>query len=227
MISRKIFDYPDRRLQEQFLCRSRAMCDRYQGDPDQKGSTNYGDYKMVNESKLNALVDQDGLSPLACTLPPANTHDSRIYTPTLEAFAIPRMQKQPTIISADAVYDAHEIRRYNRNRRIRINIPVNRRNRKHPKRGRLIKFDPELYKKHNAIERSFGWIEAFRRIVPRYERYERSFLGLIHLACIVGSGEYWDDFHGSISCASLRLSSVRRSLISPDSTPNAVVSICR
>jgi len=89
------------------------------------------------------------------------------------------------IISADAAYDAREIRQYNPNRGIRSNIPVNRRNRKHPKRGRPITFDPEVYKKRTAVERFFSWIEAFKKIVPRYERYEHSFQGLVQLACTI------------------------------------------
>jgi transposase len=91
-------------------------------------------------------------------------------------------------ISADAAYDAREIRQYNRKRRIKSNIPANRRSWRHPKRGRPVGFDPELYKKRNAVERFFSWIEAFKKIVPRYERYEHSFLGLIYLACSVMIG---------------------------------------
>ncbi|MBA7486395.1 hypothetical protein ES707_21954 [subsurface metagenome] len=141
----------------------------------------------MNGSKLSALVDQNGL-PLACTLSPANTHDSQLYSPTIEAFEIPGAEERPAIISADAAYDAREIRQYNRNRGIKSNIPVNRRNRRHPKRGRPILFDPEVYKKRTAVERFFSWIEVFKKIVPRYERYEHSFLGLIHLACVVMIG---------------------------------------
>jgi len=95
------------------------------------------------------------------------------------------VQDRPAIISADAAYDAREIRQYSRNQGIKSNIPINRRSRKQPKRGRPFWFDPELYKKRNAVERFFSWIEAFKEIVPRYERYETSFLGLIHLACSV------------------------------------------
>jgi transposase len=95
------------------------------------------------------------------------------------------VQDRPIIISADAAYDARNIRQYNRKRRIKSNIPVNRRSWKQPKRGRPVWFDPELYKKRSAVERFFSRIEAFKKIVPRYERYEHSFLGLIHLACSV------------------------------------------
>jgi len=149
-----------------------------------RGSTGYDGYKKVNGNKLSALVDRNGL-PLACTVVPANTHDSRLYEPTLEGFEIPEVSVLPTIISADAAYDAREIRQYNRNRGIKSNIPVNQRSRKQPKRGRPFWFDPELYKKRSAVERFFSWIEAFKKIVPRYERYEHSFFGLIHLACSV------------------------------------------
>ena len=95
------------------------------------------------------------------------------------------MQECPAIISADAAYDAREIRKYNRRRGIKSNIPINQRSRKHPKRGRPVWFDRELYKKRSAVERFFSWIEAFKKITPRFERYEHSFLGLIHLACTI------------------------------------------
>ncbi|CCJ35847.1 putative transposase [Methanoculleus bourgensis MS2] len=80
---------------------------------------------------------------------------------------IPGVQDRPAIISADAAYDAREIRQYNRKRGIKTNIPVNKRSRKQPKRGRPIRFNLELYKKRSAVERFFSWIEAFKKIVPR------------------------------------------------------------
>jgi transposase len=164
------------------------LCDGYQGYPGKKrGSTDYDGYKKVKGNKLSALVDRNSLS-LACTVSPANVHDSRLYEPTLEEFEIPEVSDRPIIISADAAYDAREIRQYNRKRGIKSNIPINRRYRKQPKRGRPVWFDPELYKKRSAVERFFSWIEAFKKIVPRYERYKRSFMGLIHLACGVMVG---------------------------------------
>ncbi|NQS74682.1 MAG: transposase [Methanoculleus sp.] len=136
--------------------RSLGLCDGYQGNLGKKeGSTGYDGYKKVNGNKLSALVDRNGL-PLVCTVAPANVHDSRLYDPTLDAFQIPVAQDRPTILSADAAYDTREIRQYNRNRGIKTNIPVNKRSRKQPKRGRPIRFDPELYKKRSTIERFFS-----------------------------------------------------------------------
>jgi len=128
------------------------------------------------------------VSPLPAPLHPLMSMIPNSTSRTLEAFEIPEVQDCPAIISADAAYDAREIRQYNRKRGIKSNIPVNRRSRRYPKRGRPFWFDPELYKKRSAIERFFSWIEAFKKIVPRYERYEHSFMGLIYLACSVMIG---------------------------------------
>jgi len=67
----------------------------------------YDGHKEIKGNKLSALVDRNGL-PLSCTVAASNVHDSRIYKPTLEAFEIPEVQDRPTVISADAAYDAHK-----------------------------------------------------------------------------------------------------------------------
>ena len=46
-------------------------------------------------------------------------------------------------MTADEMYDTAKIRKYNRRRRIKSNIPVNKRNRKKKERGRPIKVDKE------------------------------------------------------------------------------------
>lgn len=56
--------------------------------------------KKVKENELYALVDRSGL-PLACTVSPANVHDSRLYEPIVGAFGIPGVPDHPLIISAD------------------------------------------------------------------------------------------------------------------------------
>jgi hypothetical protein len=95
------------------------------------------DRQKVNGNKLSVLVDRNGPPP-ACTVSPANAHDSRLYETTLKAFEILNVEEHPSILSEDTTYDAREIRQYNRKRRVKSNIPVNRRSRKQPKRGRPI-----------------------------------------------------------------------------------------
>ena len=54
-------------------------------------------------------------------------------------------------MTADGMYDTAKIRKYNRKRERKFNIPVNKRNQKNKKRGRPIKVDQEEYKKKSAI----------------------------------------------------------------------------
>jgi IS4 transposase len=39
------------------------------------------------------------------------------------------------------------------------------------------------YRRRWKIERLFAWLQNFRRIVVRYERFAENFLGMLHLAC--------------------------------------------
>ena len=41
------------------------------------------------------------------------------------------------------------------------------------------------YRRRWKIERLFAWLQNFRRLVVRYERYLDNFLGFVHLACIL------------------------------------------
>jgi hypothetical protein len=92
---------------------------------------------------------------------------------------------RPSKVSADAIYDTAKIRKYNRKRGIKSNIPVNRRNQKKKKRGRPIKVDKEEYKKKSALDRFHSWIESCKKVFPRYEIKEISYLGVVMLTAIM------------------------------------------
>lgn len=136
--------------------------------------------------KISALVENGGL-PLSIIIAPANVHDSKFYLPTNERLKIRipigRPITRPEEVMADAAYDSEEIRKYNTKRGIKTNIPVNERNRMERRVGRPIRYDKKEYKKRNAVERFFSWIESYKKIFPRYERLEVSYFGLVHLAC--------------------------------------------
>jgi transposase len=110
--------------------------------------------------------------------------------PTIQEFKIElevgRPITRPRMINADKAYDSKEIRSYNRSRGIITNILINRRNRKNLKIGRPFRLNNEDYARRIVVERFFSRIEAFRKIYPRYERLERSYLGLVQLAsCLI------------------------------------------
>lgn len=100
--------------------------------PVKKGSTGYGGCKLVNGNRLGAQVDLNGF-PLACKASPANVHDTWPYGPTLEGLEISGVEARPSLIFADAAYDAQRTRQYNQKRGMKSNIPVNRRAQRHPK----------------------------------------------------------------------------------------------
>lgn len=151
-----------------------------------KGEIGYDGNKKIKGIKISALNEKSGL-PLSIFISPANIHDSKLYLPTIEKVRIKLSVgapiTRPRLINADAAYDSKDIQNYNRRRGIKSNIPVNPRNRKKRKRGRPIKLDEDIYKGRYAVERFFSWIEAFKKVTPRHERLEHSYLGLVTLAC--------------------------------------------
>ena len=40
------------------------------------------------------------------------------------------------------------------------------------------------YKRRWKVERLFAWLQNYRRVLVRQERYLDNFLGFVHLACI-------------------------------------------
>jgi transposase len=46
----------------------------------------------------------------------------------------------------------------------------------------VVEFRAEL---QLQIERLFAWLQNFRRLVVRYERYAENFLGMLHLGCCI------------------------------------------
>lgn len=147
------------------------------------GKIGYDRNKKVKGVKISALLDNYGL-PLSIVVAPANIHDSKFYLPTIERLKIPtgRAITRPEEAMADVAYDSEEIRKYNRKIGIKTNILVNERNRKKRRVGIPIKYDKEEYKKRNAVEWFFSWIESYKTIFPRYERLEVSYLELVQLA---------------------------------------------
>ena len=79
---------------------------------------------------------------------------------------------------ADKGYDTDAIRADLKARRIRAVIPP-RSNRKTP-----IRWNRQLYRQRNRIERMIGHLEINRAIATRYDKLARSFLDMLHLAAL-------------------------------------------
>jgi transposase len=151
-----------------------------------KGVIGYDGHKKIKGIKLSAAVDDSSL-PISIFIAPANINDSKLYFPVMDRFKIKlprgRPVTRPRVIIADAGFDTKKIREHNRRRGIKSVVPINPRNKKKNRIGRPIKFDKELFKKRSSIERFFSRIEAYKKVYPRYERREDSYLGLVQMTC--------------------------------------------
>lgn len=87
-----------------------------------------------------------------------------------------------TLLPADKGYDSDAVRRKIESMDVAPNIP--------PKANRRWKtcFSPNLCRDRNAIERTFGRLKDFRRIVTRYDRLAQNFLAAVCRAVTVS---YW------------------------------------
>ncbi len=102
----------------------------------------------------------------------------KLAVPTLVQMVIPQA---PQNLIGDNAYDSdkldEELGRYG----IELIAPhrSNRKNRTQDLR-RL-----RRYRRRWKIERLFAWLQNFRRLVVRYERYAENFLGMLHLGCCI------------------------------------------
>jgi transposase len=135
----------------------------------------YDGFKNRKGSKIHAVVDPSS-KPIYFTVGPGNEHDSRRLQELVDG-----LSGRPRELYADAAYDTENIRRGLESMGVESNIPVNPRNGRRPRPYNL-----ELYRRmRSAVERFFGWLKSFRRIVIRYERLAVTYRAFINIACIM------------------------------------------
>jgi transposase len=124
------------------------------------------------------VVDRHG-TPLACLLSPANRHDSLMLEPALDA--VPpirrrrgRSRRRPDKLHADKAYDYPRCRNACRKRGIKARIA---------RRG--IESGEKLGRYRWVVERTFAWLNRFRRLTIRYERRDDIHYAFLKLGCIL------------------------------------------
>ena len=114
--------------------------------------------------------------PLNFTIGAGNEHDSRRLIGLVGG-----LERRPKELYADSAYDIESIREWLRSMNVDANMPVNPRNGRKPKPYKV-----ELYKRmRSAVERFYGWLKSFRRIIIRYERLAETYKAFITIACII------------------------------------------
>ena len=130
-------------------------------------------------SSILQLVWTPNLShnPLAVWLTGANVHDSVIFEDLIEALEpIKRPRGRPRVrpdkLYADKGYDYPRCRGYLRHRGISCRIA---------RRG--IESSDKLGRHRWVVERTFAWLNRFRRLTVRYERLADLHLAFLDLGC--------------------------------------------
>lgn len=86
------------------------------------------------------------------------------------------------VFNMDMGFDTKSARKVCFNRQVKPNIPENRRNRVRNKPGPKRFFDSVHYANRFCIERTFAWVDKFKRLLIRFERKAVYFKGWHFLA---------------------------------------------
>ncbi len=122
-----------------------------------------------------AVADSHGL-PVGLCIESASPHEVKLVNSTLVAMVIP---EAPQNLVGDNAYDSDKLDAELSQFGIEL-IARHRSNRKNKSQdGRRLRRCRRRWK----IERLFAWLQNFRRLVVRYERYPNNFLGMLHLGC--------------------------------------------
>jgi IS5 family transposase len=129
--------------------------------------------------KLAVAVDERG-RPLSVVTAAANVAEVTLAGPVLDQ--LPREVPEGTPVVADRGYDSDPLRKEAATRGLVLVAP-HRRGRAKPKTadGRRLR----RYKRRWIVERTFAWLQAFRRVETRREYYSFMYHGFVTLACIL------------------------------------------
>lgn len=125
-----------------------------------------------------AIADRSGL-PVAACIGSATPHETKFVEAVLDARFV---DQQPARLIGDKAYDSDALdAKLKAERDIELIAP-NRSNRRTPSQdGRPLR----RYVRRWKVERLFAWLQNFRRLVTRYERYAVNFEAFLLLGCAV------------------------------------------
>lgn len=132
-------------------------------------------------------VDGTGI-PLTFLTEAANISEFKLALPTIDRISVETRpqhpKKRPDCLVADKGYDAKWLREELNKRHIRHKIPK-RRKPGHTEQPVYNKRIESYYKTRWIIERTNAWLQNYRRITIRWDRYAESYEAFIELACIL------------------------------------------
>jgi transposase len=149
-------------------------------------SVAYQGRKKGKTCNILPIMDKHGYVVASTSIIAGNHNDAYNLKDHLQtAFREMRQLGLPlkgSYFNADMAFDTREARKTCFNHGLIPNIPENTRNRQQMKRGRPRLFNAAVYADRFCAERTFAWVDKFKRLLIRFERYDVCFLGAHHLA---------------------------------------------
>jgi transposase len=133
-------------------------------------------------TKVHIICDSTGI-PIEIGLTPGQEHESTVLESLVDKATSGKLDEpeiQVKRLAGDKAYRSNQIDEYLLKKKIEPVIP----NKVNSASSRP-DCDKEQYKKRNIIERLIGWLKENRRILVRYEKTSKNFLGMIRMAIIV------------------------------------------
>jgi len=132
------------------------------------------------------VVDGQGI-PLGAQLASASPAEVSLAESTLGQVKVPRWgrgrpRSKPRRVIADRAYDSDPLRERLQRRGIELLVPHRKR------RRRWWRPDGRKLRRHRRrwkIERTFSWLQNFRRLLVRHDRLITVYRGFFHLACLM------------------------------------------
>jgi len=122
-----------------------------------------------------AIADRHG-RPVAVHVESATPHEVTLVHATLGARFIRQL---PACLIGDNAYESDKLDAELARHGVELIAPHRRTRTQRTQDGRPLRRHRRRWK----VERLFAWLQNFRRIVVRYERFAENFLGMLHLAC--------------------------------------------
>lgn len=141
----------------------------------------YQHRKRAKTSNILPVTDKQGYILATTNIVGGNHNDQYELTENLRQLfkdlTALSLSVRGSLFNMDAGFDTRAVRKLCFNRQVIPNIKENPRNRKTAKRGRKRFFDAEAYARRFCIERSFAWVDKFKRLLLRFERRDEYFKG--------------------------------------------------
>jgi transposase len=152
----------------------------------EKGGAGVGKTKKGKGTKWMLVTDGNGV-PIGFHLDSASPAEVKLAEQTLQTVRVKSRNGQsktrPRQVVADRAYDSHAFRVSLKKRGIKACIPPRRRPQNwRKKRGRPVRVNREIYKQRFKVERSFGWMGNYRRLLIRWEHHLSVYRGFCFFA---------------------------------------------